>query len=422
MTSDQAGPPGLPRLLIEGAISLGDHLAIRGPLSPSPDLIEEVRIAGLRGRGGAGFPTAIKLAAVHDRRRRRKIVVVNGAEGEPLSQKDRTLLTRSPHLVLDGAVAGALAVKAKRVIVALKHELPQVVAAIDLAISERRGKDPVSIEVATVPDRYISGQETALVNWLTNHLALPTVMPPRPTDEGVFGLPTLLDNVETMANLGLIARHGGDWWKAIGTEDEPGSILLTIQGAVDRPGIVEVAGGTPLRSVLESAGLQSFGGLLIGGYFGGWIAPDRIDAITVSRSSLQSAGAPLGCGVIGVLPADICPIAETARIARWLAGQSAGQCGPCTFGLPALAEAMEDLTNARTTKRDQGRSARRALQLASNRAAVIKGRGACRMPDGAAQFVEAALVAFAQHIAVHERGDCGLERNRAAFPTPTAKH
>ncbi len=406
------------RLLVDGTTSLGDHLAHHGALEHGRDLVVEVERAGLRGRGGAGFPTAVKLAAVRDRRRRRKVVVVNGAEGEPLSEKDSVLLTRCPHLVLDGAVAAAKAVGAQRVIVAVHAGRSSVEASLDQAIAERRSSDGVTLEVATLPDRYIAGQEAALINWLTNHESLPTLMPPRPAESGAFGLPTLVDNVETVANLGLIARHGGAWWREVGASDEPGTILLTVQGAVGQPGIVEVAGGTPLREAIAGCEPGEIGGLLVGGYFGGWLPPEALDHVAVSRESLRAAGAPLGCGIVGVLPASSCALAETARIARWLAGQSAGQCGPCTFGLPALADAVEDLANARTTKRDQGRSARRAVQLATHRAASIKGRGACAMPDGAALLVEGALRTFASHVAIHERGDCGLDRSHPVFPTP----
>ena len=245
--------PGLPRLLPDPPVtSLVAHRAHWGPM-PGGDLVGETCRSGLRGRGGAGFPTGLKMKAVQRAasgtgwRRRRPIVVANGTEGEPASAKDRALLVHSPHLVLDGLAAAAASLGAQRAILCVKHDQRPVLAALERALAERRGQDEIELELSTVPSGYVSGEESALVNWLTAGVPRPTITPPRPSERGVCSRPTLVDNVETMANLGVIARLGADWWRGLGTEDDPGSILLTISGAVARPGVYEVANGSRLQ-------------------------------------------------------------------------------------------------------------------------------------------------------------------------------
>jgi NADH:ubiquinone oxidoreductase subunit F (NADH-binding) len=388
------------------AISLADHTRRYGPAPLAGfELIDEVALAGLRGRGGAGFPTHRKLAAVADRRR--PVVVANGCEGEPASGKDRSLLRFAPHLVLDGAMAAATAVGATRVVVCIERGQPAVADAVRAACRERlaAGVDHRPIELCELPRRYVAGEETALVHWLNGGEARPQFVPPRPFERGVDRRPTLIDNVETLAHLALIARFGAAWYRSVGTPEDPGSYLLTVTGAAGQPGVYEVAGGTPLRQVLAEAGgdLDRTDAVLVGGYFGTWLPASTAAGLTVSAASLASAGASLGCGAVFALPRGACGLAEATRVTRWLADQNAGQCGPCVHGLDAIATAMERLVAGRIS------GARSAVGLDAIAAltGLVEGRGACKHPDGVVRFVRSAVDTFGPHLREHERrGPC----------------
>jgi len=237
-----APPSGVARLLEpRGDTGLAAHVGRYGSLPARVDLVGELERSGLRGRGGAAFPTAVKLAAVAGRRR--PVVVANGTEGEPLSAKDKTILATAPHLVLDGLVLAARAVGAREAVVCVGRRAGRVRAAVEAAVAERAlsGRDGVEITVAVTPDRYVVGEETALVHWLNGGDAKPTTTPPRPFERGVAGRPTLVQNVETLAHVALIGRFGAGWYRGVGTADDPGSTLVTIGGAVERPGMYEVA-------------------------------------------------------------------------------------------------------------------------------------------------------------------------------------
>ena len=357
--------------------------------------------AGLGGRGGAGFPTATKMTAVRSvsgTRRRRPAVVANGCEGEPASAKDRTLLRHSPHLVIDGMVAAAAAIKADRAVLCIKEGSNALESSLRRALDERHGES-VRLELVTVPARYVAGQESALVNWVNGGRPVPSLQPPRPSERGVDRRPTLVDNVETLANLALIARFGAPWWQRLGTADDPGTCLVTVSGGVERPGVHEVALGTRLNDVLQVAGARSPAGVLVGGYFGTWLSNAQAAVAHLSAASLGSMGATLGCGVVAVLPEATCPPVEVAGVARWLASQSAGQCGPCANGLPALASGWEHLVTGDDIDQTGGNIIRWS--------GMVRGRGACRLPDAAAAFASSAIEVFADHIESHRlHGPC----------------
>ena len=246
----------LPRLLPPAGAdaSLGAHIERYGHLprlrGEGSALISAVEASGLRGRGGAGFPTHLKLAAVAAGRS--PIVVANGIEGEPASHKDSLLMRINPHLVLDGAAAAAACVGARTIVIAVNRSATS--AHGSLAARDRRARRAggrARFELVTPPDRFVAGEETALVQWLNGGPAKPAFVPPRPYERGVRGRPTLVQNVETLANIALIARHGPDWFRELGSESEPGSMLVTLGGAVGRPGITELESALPLRAALE---------------------------------------------------------------------------------------------------------------------------------------------------------------------------
>jgi NADH:ubiquinone oxidoreductase subunit F (NADH-binding) len=409
-------PPthGLRRLLSPGTdTSWSQHLDRHGPLPQlagrRASLLAEIERSGLAGRGGAGFPTAVKLQAVASGRA--PIVVANGTEGEPASAKDRVLMTHNPHLVLDGVLVALTAVGADEAIVAVSRRARSANAALTAVLAERRTAAR-RIRLVAVPDRFVAGEETALVNWLNGNEAKPTFTPPRPFERGVGGRPTLVQNVETLANLGLIARYGADWFRETGTDAEPGTVLVTVRGAVRRPGVIEAELGTPLRQVVDRCGglAAPARALLVGGYFGTWLdAADNLD-LPLSDAALRPHGAALGARTLAVLPHGACGVAETARVARYLAGESAGQCGPCVFGLPAVAQALESIAAGAP---DAARSLERLPRLG----AQIAGRGACRHPDGALRFVDSAIRVFADEIQLHLAGRCSAPDAKPLLPT-----
>jgi len=415
-----AGPVGLPRLLAAPCRDHAEHLARYGPLpalhsrAERAGLIAEVEASGLRGRGGGAFPTGRKLRAVADGGRS-PVVVANCAEGEPASHKDSVLVRRAPHLVIDGAVVAASAVGAETIHFVVDRADGQARAALAHAIAERGAEmaRPDAWRIVEVPSRYVAGEESALVNFLNGNEARPVTVPPRPYERGVRGKPTLVQNVETLADVALIARYGAAWFGAMGTKDQPGSVLATVVGAVGRPGVYEFEGGATFTDVLAAAGgsLADLGAILVGGYFGTWLDPADAAKLSLAQGVLQRAGATLGCGVVAALPSECCGVAETARVARYLASESAGQCGPCVHGLDAVAGALEALT--------AGHATAGTLADLDRWLGDIEGRGACHLPDAAVGFVRSARRVFAADFQQHEqRRVCAHARRPGVLPLP----
>lgn len=406
----------VPRLLaLDGRAGLGEHSERWGQMpAGGPRVLAEVERAGLRGRGGAAFPTGIKLRAVASSGRP-AVAVGNCAEREPLSGKDKVLVTNAPHLVLDGLSIAAESVGATEAVLCVDRSATAALRAAATALTERArvGADTVPIRVESTPGAFVTGEESALVGWLNGGVAKPTFTPPRPFEKGVRGRPTLVDNVETLAHLALIARFGADWYRAVGTDAHPGTALVTISGDVGRPGVYEIPLGRPLGSVVEGAApTEPAQAVLIGGYSGTWVPYPAAGRLGVDSEGLARLGASVGCGAITVLGASRCGLAETAAVARWMAGQSAGQCGPCLNGLPALADAVD----AAATGRGQEVALRRAAKVGE----TVTGRGACHHPDGVVRMVRSALQVFAQDIESHRhRGPCRLTSR--VLPTPASR-
>lgn len=395
------GPPAtepIRRLLAAAAV---DHHRLLGPLPdlPGDELIAVIGAAGLTGRGGAAFPTARKLAAVAavGASGRRPVVVANGAEGEPASSKDRALLTRAPHLVLDGLTLAARATGASRAHLYAPADV--LAGSIEPALRDRR--DRPTIRLAEAPDTFLAGQESAVVAAIEGRPALPRAVPPPVVRRGVDGRPTLVLNVETLAQLALIARFGPGWFRSVGTPDEPGSRVVTLSGALTRPAVYEAAVGMTLAAVLSLAGgaTRELRAVLIGGYHGGWVPwTDAAAALPFSAAALAPFGAAPGAGVVVALPATRCGLRAAAEVAGYLAGQNAGQCGPCRNGLPTLAGQLHTL--------GFGRPDRHLVAELARVADLVDGRGACHHPNGTIRFVRSTLRAFADDVDAHLSDHC----------------
>ncbi len=418
--SGAPGPAGLPRLLPDAAVrGLRAHDARYGPVRLRGEaLIAEVERSGLTGRGGAAFPAGRKLRSVAARARRGAVLIANGMESEPASAKDAALLARAPHLVLDGIALAAAAVSADRAYLCV-HRTAQA-EALAAAAAERSGRDPVPVTVTVVPGRYVASEASALVHHLSGGPAVPLFTPPRPSERGVDGRPTLVSNVETLANVALISRYGAGWFQSVGVSAAPGSALVTLSGAVPRPGVREIALGTPLGDVLALSGAAASGvqAVLAGGFYGTWLAGAAAIGAPASAAGLRSAGGTFGAGIMLVLPPGGCGLAETARVARYLAGQGAGQCGPCLHGLPEIATALERLAFGGASGRAGDRAVRDLHQLSG----LVTGRGACHLPDGVARLAASALRVFSADVRRHERGPCAGARGRPVFPVPATEH
>jgi NADH:ubiquinone oxidoreductase subunit F (NADH-binding) len=336
---------------------------------------------------------------------RAPVVIANGAEGEPASAKDKVLLSRAPHLVIDGAVSAAELTGAREAVIVAHSAACE---AVRRAAAERAaaGCDPVPVRVLEAAGGFTAGEASAVVHWTERGTPVPTGRPPRLGGPG--RRPVLVSNVETLAHLALIIRHGACWFRTAGTPVEPGTMLVTLLGAVRHPGVYEVEPGTRVIDVVGLAGgtPERPGALLVGGYFGTWAAADDVLPRPFSAAGLSPLGARPGAGVVAVLPPAACGLAETARLVRYLARSSAGQCGPCVLGLDAIARELEqaaagsgcDLPRLRRWLRD------------------VTGRGACRHPDGTALMVASALRVFRTEIGRHARGGCGATASAGLLP------
>ncbi|WP_405816764.1 ferredoxin [Streptomyces sp. NBC_01390] len=402
---------GLPQLtsgfdLVE-RLDLPMHLKVHGPLEPmgGEQLAQLAERISLKGRGGAGFPFHKKLRSVAEtaiRRGVRPVVVVNASEDEPACRKDTVLVNRAPHLILDGALLCAEAMGARTLVIGVTRESTQ--RSMEAALAERGlnngRRSALRARVQRNPIRMVTGAAASLIRSIDGGPAIPPGRKISASQSGVGGAPTLLSNAETYAQLAIAARMGAERYCNTGLYDEPGTVMLTVSGAVARPMVIEVPTGVPLRYVLQLAGAPPVPqGVLTGGYHGKWIDAATVNEAIVSRNSLDAVGGALGAGAILPISQDTCPLGESLRVAQWLAEESAGQCGPCYLGLPAAARGMADILNG-------GGPA--ALEAVKQVAKSVKRRGACSHPDGSAMFLESTIKAFTDDLAAHVLGNgCG---------------
>ncbi len=386
------------------------HLARLGALPTDVGqgrLIASLEASGLLGRGGAGFPVGRKWRAMADRKHGRAVVIANGAEGEPASLKDRTLMTHRPHLVIDGAVLAADAVGADEIILYVGGEHESALAAMSEALDERRHAIRTPTRLVTAPIGYVAGEASAVVHRVNDGDARPTTTPPRVSERGVGGRPTLVQNVESLAYAALIARFGEYWYRSAGRLESRGTALVTVSGGVRAPGVLEIELGTTIAEVAALAGGTSsdLRAAVVGGYFGTWVQGDDAWDLPLDPAVMGARDLTFGCGIVGLLPADVCGVTATAEIMAYMASESAGQCGPCVHGLRALGDATQRVADGRAADDEMTHIERWTTQ--------IPGRGACHHPDGAVQLMVSALNVFGDEFAVHARtGRCSVSGTR----------
>jgi NADH:ubiquinone oxidoreductase subunit F (NADH-binding) len=372
--------------LSTGSERLAEHVRRLGPLPKGGSFLIELLVrTGLTGRGGAAFPVGMKWRTVAAGSNGSAVVIVNGAEGEPHSKKDRLLMSARPHLIIDGALLAAASVGAKQVVLYIGEEHHSALRSMSDAVAERTDPERRLMRIVAAPARYVAGDSSATVHLVDAGIATPTTTPPWPRERGVGGAPTLVQNVETLAHVALIARTG----------QSTGTTLVTVAGGVLRPGVLEVGIGTTVAEAIGLAGgtPEPPQAVLMGGYFGQWVEAQDAWSLPIDPEALLARGLSLGCGVIGVLPKSRCAVCEVAGIMRYLASQSSAQCGPCFFGLRALADACTRVAERGTDPGD--------LQRLQRWSGEVQGRGACKHPDGAVIFLQSAMKTFGNDFAQH---------------------
>ncbi|MGD1241025.1 NADH-ubiquinone oxidoreductase-F iron-sulfur binding region domain-containing protein [Mycobacterium seoulense] len=403
-----------PRLLVERTGKSGEDLTayrrLGGyrPLVDADALLREVEAGGLVGRGGAAFPLATKLRAVRDNGRSAggSVVVANGEEGEPASVKDRWLLRNRPHLILDGLRLAAAVIDADRAYVYVSDS--ESAHSVEAALHEL---DPdtfggVTVDMLTVQPGYVAGEETAAVRAINGGPAKPTDKPPRPFETGVGDRPTLVSNVETLANLPYLQGHGAAAFRSQGTSLSPGTFLATITGA-GRPAVLyELPHGMPFTELLALHGVpvDQVRGALMGGYFAGLLNRTVLET-TLDHETMRRLGSGLGCGAISVITDD-CPVAIAASVLAYFDRENAGQCGSCFNGTAAMAAAAGALRDGAATTEDVERLRRWSV--------LLRGRGACATLDAATNVAASLLGQFPGEVAAHLAGTCP-DCTRGAF-------
>lgn len=369
------------------SLDLDEHRALHGPVARRSHaaLVADLEAAALAGRGGAAFPTSRKLKVTPVGPRTR--VVVNGSESEPASAKDRTLMQHAPHLVLDGARLVASALQTESVVLVVHDR--GAAAALRTALAQRADLPAARVDLSAAS--FVAGEAGAVVNHLNALPGVPSGRRRLPHEDGPGGS-SFLSNVETFAQIAVIASMGVQRYRDIGAVDEPGTSLSTLVGGVAPTSVVEVTHGVPLSALIG----ESSGPILIGGYHGTWTTRAG-SSLRVHRGELRREGIGWGAGVIATLPDQTCALGELAQVSAWLADQSARQCGPCAFGLPALARQV----------RAAAAGERLDVALLRRRAAAVTGRGACSHPDGSTRFILSGVSAFADDLEAHAHGGCG---------------
>jgi NADH:ubiquinone oxidoreductase subunit F (NADH-binding) len=371
-------------------------------------LIEAVESAGLRGRGGAAFPTGMKMRAVRDRPGPR-FIVANGEEGEPASVKDRWLLRHRPHLVLDGLLLAAAAIEVDRayVFVSDRSSAQQLAAAI-----AELPDGTLQIELATTTPAYVAGEETAVIRAIGGGPALPVDKPPRPFEEGIEGRPTMVANVETLANIPGIATYGAEAFRQVGTATSPGTFLLTLSGACPSPGLYEVPLGTTLRELpaQHERWSDQATGFLLGGFFGGVLGRRALD-LRLGYDEARAEGSGLGCGAIVVLGAEDCAVAAVADVMSYFERENAKQCGACIRGTAAMRDVVRALA--------QGTADVERVERLRSWSMSLRERGACALLDGAAGLAGSLLREFPESVAQHLASPCSRCAELVSDELPT---
>jgi NADH-quinone oxidoreductase subunit F len=404
-------PHGVPegRETLEQYRSRGGYQALaKAVQSPSEEVVKIVTDAGLRGRGGAGFPTGKKWQFTREAPGEQRYLVLNGGEDEPGSKKDRVLLENLPHLVLEGTVLAAYAIGASKAYLYINARYDVAIKSINDALVEAKSAGylgdkilgstfSLGVEVVPAPHNYVAGEDTAVLEAIEGKKPLPRQKPPFPVTAGLFGKPTSVNNVETLANVAPIVLNGADWYRKFGTAESAGTMIFSLNDDVNRPGVYELPFGTPLRYLIEECGGGIKDGKKIKAVMpaapsSAFLPPEKIDT-PLDHNSMRDAGSALGCGVVKLVAEGDCIVEELVKIADFFAAESCGQCPACR---------METNTLAMLIKKVQGgQGGQQILEQFGKILAFNKGKGFCNLIAMPGPPIESAIQLFPADFEVH---------------------
>lgn len=398
----------------EGYLAEGGYEAVKKAVGEGPQGVLDVVIAsGLRGRGGAGFPTGQKWMFAAREAEPEKYVVANGGEDEPGSLKDRVLMEGYPHKILEGVILAAYAVGAHEAVLYVNSLYEDAIAGFERAIREATGAGylgetlagidhPLKVRIHPATQEYVAGEDSAALESIEGKKALPREKPPFPTAAGLYGKPTVVNNTETFAYVPAIVRRGADWFRGQGTADNPGTMLFTLPGNLRKPGVVELPVGVSLRSLVEEVGGGLASGkaikaVLPGGPSSGFVPVADLDVI-MDRGPLSEIGSTLGCGILRVFEQGDCMVEVIDEIAKFFQEESCGQCPTCV---------MTTNTLANITGRVQGGQGQAAmLEQVPKLGMFAKGKGFCALISMPIPPLTSAIRLFPDDFAAHLQGMC----------------
>jgi len=399
-------------------LASGGYKSLEKALGMEPAAVtEEVKSAGLRGMGGAGFPTGVKWGFLPKDNPKPRYLCINADEGEPGTYKDRYIMDRDPHMLLEGIAIACHAISAKTAYIYIRGEFHAIARRLEQAIAEAReagylGKNilgrglDVDVWVHRGAGAYVCGEETALIESIEGKTGRPRLKPPFPAVVGVFGCPTIVNNVETIAQVPHILERGAEAWKSIGLNGGTGTKLYGASGRVKRPGLWELPTGTNLQEIVFEHGGGPLDGRQIKGVIPGGsscpvLLPDELD-VAMTFDAMMKAGSMLGTGCAAVMDDQSCAVRLTARLMKFYAHESCGQCTPCREGTHWLAKVITRIEEGHGTKGDIAL----ALEVADN----IQGNTICPLGDAAAMPARALLQKFEGEFMRH------VELQKCPFP------
>ncbi len=400
---------------IEEYCARGGYEALAKAIKTAPEeLIKQISDAGLRGRGGAAFPTGKKWSLTRECAEQPHYLVLNGGEDEPGSKKDRLLMENLPHLVIEGVVIAAYAIGAAKAYLYVNARYDAAMQSIAEALTEAKaagywgenilGSDTgLDIEITKAPHNYVAGEDTAALEVIEGKQPQPREKPPFPVSVGLYGKPTSVNNVETLANVGPIILRGADWYRSFGTSESPGTMIFSLNDEVNRPGIYELPFGTPLQYLIEECG----GGLKQGKRIkaimpaapsSAFLPTEKI-ATPLDHNSMREAGASLGCGVVRLISEGTCIVEEVVKISEFFAAECCGQCPACRMETNTLTLLLK--------KVQQGEGGAPILEQFGKVLDFNRGKGFCNLIGMPGPPIESALRLFPEDFNAHlETGRC----------------